>query len=104
MHRLLVSYPPPADPDAFLAHYTARHLPLARALPGLLGCRWMRPQPLGPAAAGTAAPPFLLFEADFASAEALFAALGSPAGEAVAADVPRYSPGGATLLHYEVPA
>ncbi|MFG5408804.1 hypothetical protein ABXN37_12795 [Piscinibacter sakaiensis] len=42
--------------------------------------------------------------ADFASAEALFAALGSPAGEAVAADVPRYSPGGATLLHYEVPA
>lgn len=100
MHRLLVSYPRPADPAAFLDHYAGSHVPLARTLPGLLGCRWVKPQALGPAEHA----PFVLFEADFASEAAMVEALGSPVGRAVAADVPRYSPAGATLLHFEVPA
>lgn len=100
MHRLLVSYPHPADPVAFLDHYVNRHVPLARTLPNLLGSRWVQPQALGPAEGA----PFLLFEADFASETAMFEALGSEAGRAVAADVPNYSPDGATLVHFEVPA
>lgn len=100
MHRLLVSYPRPADPQRFVDYYTGQHLPLARRLPGLLACRHMQPRPLGPAEGA----PFLLFEADFASEAAMFEALGSPLGREVAADVPNYSPGGATLVHYEVPS
>jgi len=103
MHRLLVLYPQPADPAAFLDHYVGRHVPLARTLPGLRASRWMQPQALGPAT-GTLAAPFVVFEADFDSEAAMFAALGSPIGRDVAADVPRYSPAGATLVHYEVPA
>jgi uncharacterized protein (TIGR02118 family) len=100
MHRLLVSYPHPADPAKFLDYYAGRHVPLAQTLPGLLGCRWVQPQALGPAEGA----PFVLFEADFVSEATMFEALGSPIGQAVAADVPRYSPAGATLVHYEVPA
>jgi hypothetical protein len=44
----------------------------------------------------------VLFEADFASEAAMLEALGSPAGRELAADVPRYSPAGATLMHFEV--
>ena len=60
----------------------------------------MQPQPLGPADGA----PFVLFEADFATEAAMFHALASPIGRAVADDVPRYSPAGATLVHFEVPA
>jgi uncharacterized protein (TIGR02118 family) len=100
MHRLLVSYPAPADPARFMDYYVGSHVPLARQLPGLQACRWMRPQALGPAEAV----PFLLFEADFESEAAMFAALGSELGAKLAADVPNYSPAGATLAHYAVPA
>jgi uncharacterized protein (TIGR02118 family) len=100
MHRLLVTYPKPADPARFLDYYANRHVPLARKLPGLLGCRYMQPLALGPGEAAY----FVVFEADFASESAMFAALTSPIGAEVAADVPNYSPAGATLVHYEVPA
>jgi uncharacterized protein (TIGR02118 family) len=99
MHRLLVTYPAPADTAHFMDYYVARHVPLARSLPGLLGCRWMRPAALGPGEAAH----FLIFEADFADEGAMLAALQSPVGAQVAADVPNYSPGGATLMHFAVP-
>lgn len=98
MHRLQVSYAAPADAAHFMRYYQQTHLPLARQLPGLLACRWMQPQALGPAQAD-----FLVFEADFASEAAMFEALGSPQGAAVAADVPNYAPAGARLQHYAVP-
>ena len=99
MHRLLVTYPAPADPARFMDYYVERHVPLARTLPGLLGCRWMRPAALGPAEPAH----FLIFEADFADEETMLAALGSEVGARVAADVPNYSPGGAALMHFAVP-
>lgn len=100
MHRLLVTYPNPPEPEHFLDYYFKHHLPLARTLPGLLDCRYIQPQALD--SAGEVA--FLLFEADFADAGAMFDALGSVVGAKVAADVSNYSPGGATLMHYDVPA
>jgi len=99
MHRLLVSYPTPANPDRFMDYYVTHHLPLARSLPGLIACRHVRPMPIGPAEGAS----FLLFEADFASEAALMGALGSPIGASVAADVPNYSPAGPTLVHFDVP-
>ena len=98
MHRLTVSYPTPDDPEHFLSYYVDKHLPLARQLPGLIACRYLRPKALGPAAAV----PFLLFEGDFENVAAMYAAIGSPVGATVAGDVPNYSPKGATLYHYEV--
>jgi uncharacterized protein (TIGR02118 family) len=99
MHRLQVSYPTPSDPAAFLRYYVEHHVPLARTLPGLLDCRYVQPKPLGP----VDGVPFMLFEADFVDERALFNALQSPVGAQVAADVPNYSPAGATLMHYDVP-
>ena len=40
MHRLLVLYPPPTDPDDFRSYYEDTHLPLAAKLPGLRGYRY----------------------------------------------------------------
>jgi uncharacterized protein (TIGR02118 family) len=97
MHKLLVIYPRPADPDAFCAYYAGTHIPLARKLPGLVRLAYGYPQPLGPGEA-----PFCVFEAVFADAAALDAALGSAAGRAVAADVPNYSPAGASLMRFDV--
>lgn len=98
MHRLLVTYPAPADASAFLDYYVNTHVPLARRLPGLRDHRWFLPKALGPGHP----PNFLHFEADFDSEADLMAALQSPIGAQVAADVPNYSPGGATLVHYDV--
>jgi len=100
MHRLLVTYPKPADEAAFLDYYVNRHLALARTLPGLLGYRYVQPRALGPGDA----PAFMLFEADFADEAAMLKALASDVGARVAADVPNYSPAGAALMHFEVPA
>lgn len=98
MHRLTVLYPHPDSPRDFLDYYETHHMPLVAALPGILGYRYGAVEPLG-----TAAPAhFLVFEADFPSREVLMAALGSSEGKAVAADVPRYSPKGFAMLHYEV--
>lgn len=98
MHRLLVTYPAPANASAFLDYYVNTHVPLARRLPGLRGSRWFLPQALGPGQS----PNFLHFEADFDNESDLLAALQSPIGALVAADVPNYSPAGATLVHYDV--
>lgn len=100
MHRLLVTYPKPADEAAFVDYYVNRHLPLAATLPGLKKWHHAQPKALGP----VDAPVFMLFEADFADEAAMFQALGSDVGARVAADVPNYSPAGATLMHFEVPA
>jgi len=47
-------------------------------------------------------PYFAVFSADFPSGEALGAAMGSPEGQAVQADVPNYATGGAVVISYEV--
>jgi uncharacterized protein (TIGR02118 family) len=40
MHRLLVLYPPPTDPDHFRSYYEDTHLKLVAQIPGLLGYRY----------------------------------------------------------------
>ena len=40
MHKLVVLYPKPADPDHFREYYVTNHLPLVTRMPGLLAWRY----------------------------------------------------------------
>ncbi|NYE21154.1 EthD family reductase [Microbacterium immunditiarum] len=95
MHKLLVLYPEPVDRAAFERHYRDVHLPLCARLPGLVDMAFALgvDEPDG-------GPYFAVFEATFASAEALGAALASPEGQAVQADVPNYATGGAVVVPF----
>ena len=95
MHCLTVTYPHPRDPARFKTYYEQTHVPLAMQLPGLISCFFAYPEPLGPGPA-----PFCIFQAWFRDAAAVGAALQSETGGKVAADVPNYSPDGATLFHF----
>ncbi|WP_396656575.1 EthD family reductase [Microbacterium sp.] len=97
MHKLLVLYPPPVDRAAFERHYREVHLPLCTRLPGVLGISFSLgvDEPDG-------GPYYAVFEATFASAEALGAALASAEGQAVQADVPNYATGGAVVVPFAV--
>ena len=97
MHRLLVLYPPPSDPDHFRSYYEDTHLPLAAKLPSLRAYRYS----VDVAAGEGESPYYCVFEADFYDAAALSAAHESPEGQAVRADVPNYATGGAVVLNYE---
>lgn len=98
MHVLLVLYPHPDDPAAFRAYYEGRHVPLAQKLPGLISQSFGYPAALGPAPS----PYFCVWRGEFRTAADLDAALASPLGQAVAADVPNYSARGATLLRFDL--
>jgi uncharacterized protein (TIGR02118 family) len=98
MHKMIVLYPMPADPAHFREYYEHTHVPLADKLPGLLGRRYS----FDVAAPRGDSPYFAIFEADFESAESMAAALASPEGQAVSADVRNYATGGAVVLHYPV--
>jgi uncharacterized protein (TIGR02118 family) len=73
---------------------------LVARLHGLRGHRYS----FDVAAAQGQSPYFCVFEADFDDAAAYSAAMASPAGQAVRADVPNYATGGAVVLNYELRA
>src|SRR5579862_6106582 len=98
MHKLVVLYPEPADPDHFRDYYVTHHLPLVMGLPGLLAWRYS----FDVTATQGQTPYFAVFEAEFADAEAMTAARASAAGRRVAADVANYATGGAVVIHYPV--
>ncbi|WP_071288199.1 EthD family reductase [Mycolicibacterium llatzerense] len=96
MYRLTVLYPPPRDPVHFREYYLSTHVPLAVKLPGLQSS-WYT---LDVAAVEGESPVFAIWEGEFESVEAMVAAIGSPEGQAVVADVPNYATGGAQIIHY----
>ena len=83
MHKLLVLYPPPTDPDHFRSYYEDTHLKLVAQMPGLLGYRYG----FDVAAGEGDSPYFCAFEGDFEDAAAMGAALDSPQGQAALADI-----------------
>ena len=97
MAQLLVLYNSPADPAAFDRYYHQTHIPLAQKIPGLrsylISCGRVQ------ALAGTA--PHLIATLNFDSIADLSAALGSPEGQAAAADLSNFANGGATLLIHD---
>lgn len=99
MFKLVVLYPEPTDRAAFEAHYRDVHLPLCAKLPGVQNITFA----LGISEPGTG-PYFAMFEATFADEAALGAAMSSPEGQAVEADVPNYATGGAKVLTFPAEA
>lgn len=97
MHCLTVTYDAPDDPAHFKRYYVKTHIPLARKPPGLESLTYGFPEAMTPAPA-----PFCIFQAYFADAAAMGAALQSEIGAQVAADVANYSPHRPTLSHHEV--
>ena len=96
MHRLLVLYPEPADRAAFKDYYVNTHLPLVAKLPGLRASRYSFE------VEGAGSPYCAVFEGDFDDKAAYVAAMSSPEGQAVAADVPNYAPPGVVIVDYTV--
>ena len=80
MHKLVVLYLEPTDPDHFRDYYVRTHLPLVARMPGLLAWRYS----FDVAAAQGQTPYFAVF--------AVF--------EAEFADVANYATGGAVVIHY----
>lgn len=99
--QLSVLYGQPTDPDAFLSYYEGTHVPLAKKIPDMTRFTWGRCLP-GPD--GAAPPYFLIAELEWASAEALQAAMGSEPGQAAGADVANFATGGASMVVSEVNA
>jgi uncharacterized protein (TIGR02118 family) len=95
MVKLVVAYGPPEDPAAFDEHYASTHDPLARKIPNMR--RFEAGKVLG-TPDGTPAPFYFLAELLFDSPDELQAAMGSPEGQAAAADVGNFASGGATLM------
>ncbi|MET7363070.1 EthD family reductase [Streptomyces sp. NPDC005562] len=98
MHKVLVLYRKPDDPDHFRDYYVTHHLPLVRKWPGLLAWRYS----FDVAAAEGEPPYFAVFEGDFADAAAMTAARTSPQGRRLAADVANYATGGVDVIDYPV--
>lgn len=96
MHKLLVLYPEPADPDHFRDYYVSTHLPLVARMPGLLACRYS----FEVTATRGESPYFAVFEAEFADAAALTAARASAQGQEVSADVANYATGGVVAIDF----
>ena len=97
--RLTVAYNQPPDAEAFYAYYNDVHTGLAKAIPGLESFEWSK-------VVGTATgePPryALLAELTFTSMEAFGAGLGSPEGQAAAADVGVFAKNGADMFISEL--
>lgn len=98
VHRLVIQYGQPTDPAEFDKHYRDVHVGLAQAIPGLIRYTIGHPRTMD----GSTPPAYLVAELDFESADALAAAMGSPAGAAAGQDVGTFATGGATMFTFDV--
>ena len=95
MHKVVVLYPKPDDPEKFKSYYRDKHLPLAKTMPGLKSFSYGYPQTPD----GSEPQYFCIFIGEFENLAAFQAAAASPEGQKTIADIPNYSPKGATMLH-----
>lgn len=98
MARLIALYARPADPAAFDAYYFGTHVPLAKSMPGLRRYEVSR----GPIQSlGGPSPHYLIATLHFDSLQDLQAAVGSPQGQATAADVGNFAQAGVEVLIFD---
>lgn len=98
MAKLVALYKKPADASAFDAHYYSTHIPTAKKLPGLRSYEVST----GPVASGAGDSAYhLVAVLGFDSLAAIQAALGTPAGQATAADLANFAQAGVELLMFE---
>lgn len=98
MATLLVLYKTPTDAAAFDAHYFGTHVGLAHGIPGLRGYQISDGAITTPQGA---APYHLIATLSFDSLEAMQQALGSPEGQATAADLANFAQAGVELLMFD---
>ncbi len=96
MHKVVVLYNAPSDPDYFKSYYESNHLPLAATFPGLQASR----HSFALEGAGAPSPYFAIWEGEWADAAAAGAAMQSEIGQKVAADTANYADGGLTIFHF----
>lgn len=97
MYRVLALYrDAPADPEAFRRHYEAVHVPLCEKLPGLRATHhsFDAHSPDG------SVKWFALWQGTFDDEAAMQAALASPEGGAMLADLQNYDSSGLVLMQY----
>src|ERR1700704_2763030 len=95
MAKIYALYREPTDAAAFERYYFDKHVPLAKAVPGLRAYEVTR-RPLT-AVAGPA-PYYMIAVLSFDSRAAIDAALVSPQGQAVADDLAKFASGGVDVL------
>jgi uncharacterized protein (TIGR02118 family) len=98
MAALVVLYQKPHDESAFDSHYFSKHVPLAKRIPGLRSYEVST----GPVGTPQGPSPYhLVATLRFDSLEAIQKALGSPEGQAAAADLGNFAQAGAELLVFD---
>ena len=95
MAFIVAVYKKPKDAAAFNAYYFAKHVPIAKTLPGLRSFR------VSDGAVGLPSEPggvHLVALLEFDSAEAIQKAFASPQGQATAGDLANFAAGGVDLM------
>jgi uncharacterized protein (TIGR02118 family) len=98
MAKLIATYKQPTDEAAFNAYYFQTHVPLAKTLPGLRSYEISRGDVLG---GGGKHDAFMVALLGFDSLDAIQNALGSPQGQATAADLANFAMAGVDLMMVE---
>ena len=98
MHKLIALYQTPEDADSFMAHYGEVHMPLVRAVPGLVEAKAWRVK--GDAMGGEA-PYFLIAEMSYPDEATFKAAMASPENRAAGKDLMSFARGKVKLLVVE---
>ncbi len=95
MAKLFAIYQQPRDPAAFDAYYFNKHVPLAKTIPGLTSYEVTRGDVMGTAGKHRV---YLVAILEFASMEAIGAAMASAEGRAAAADLANFAEAGVDLM------
>jgi uncharacterized protein (TIGR02118 family) len=98
MAMLVAVYKTPKDTAAFNAYYFAKHVSVAKTIPGLRSYR------VSDGAVGLPADPggvHLVALLEFDSAEAIQKGFASPQGQATAADLANFADGGVDLMVFD---
>lgn len=95
MAKLFAIYQQPEDPAAFDRYYFGTHVPLAKTIPGLKSYEVTRGDVMGMAGKHAV---YLVAVLEFASMEAIGAAMSSPEGQAVAADLANFAGAGVDVM------
>src|ERR1700733_12612638 len=98
MARLLVMYKKPSDAAAFDKHYTEKHIPLAKKIPGVKKYEISRGAVATPA--GPSNYP-LIAVLQFDDVAAIQTAFASPEVQAAVADLQTFATGGADIFMFD---
>jgi uncharacterized protein (TIGR02118 family) len=98
MARLLAMYKTPHDAAAFDAHYFEKHIPLAKAIPGLRKYEVSRGAVTNPMGGANY---YLVAILEFDDVAAIQNAFASSEGQAAVADVQSFATGGVDLFMFD---